>query len=81
MEILGHETADPAFAALPDDAELLTLYATRAVAAVTADGDVRVALPRLTLVEAALSRMAGTAAEAPLKALRDQSRLRVEPTL
>ena len=81
MEILGLETVDPAFAALPDDAEIMTLYATRAVAAVTEDADVRLALPRAALVEHALSRMAGTAAEGPLKALLDQSRQRVEPTL
>ena len=81
MAILGHETVDPAFAALPDDADMMTLYATRAVAAVTGDAAVRLALPRAALVESALSRMAGTPAEAPLKALLDQSRLRVEPTL
>ena len=81
MEILGHETVDPAFAALPDDADYMTLYATRAVAAVTEDADVRLALPRAALVEQALVRMAGTTAEAPLQALLGQSRLRVEPTL
>ena len=81
MAILGHETVDPAFAALPDDADMMTLYATRAVAAVTGDAAVRLALPRTALVESALSRMAGTPAEAPLQALLDQSRLRVEPTL
>lgn len=81
MAILGHETVDPAFAALPDDADMMTLYATRAVAAVTGDAAVRLALPRAALVESALSRMAGTPAEAPLQALLDQSRLRVEPTL
>ena len=81
MEILGHDTVDPAFAAMPDDPEIMALYATRAVAAVTGDPDVRLALPRVHLVEAALTRMAGTAAEAPLKALLDQSRLRVEPRL
>ncbi len=81
MEILGHETVDPAFAALPDDADILTLYATRAVASVAEDDDVRAALPRAALVESALSRMAGTAAEEPLRALLAQSQMRVEPTL
>jgi hypothetical protein len=81
MEILGLETVDPAFAALPDDPHLMALYARRAVTSVTEDEDVRVALPRPNLVEAALSRMAGTAAEGPLRVLLDQSRLRVEPTL
>lgn len=81
MQILGTETVDPAFATLPDDAGLMTLYATRAVAAVVEDASTRAALPGAALVEAALSRMAGTAAEAPLRALLDQSRLRVAPTL
>ena len=81
METLGHDTVDPAFAALPDDPDLMRLYANRAVAAVAEDADVRLALPRAALVEAALARMAGTAAQAPLQALLDQSRLRVEPAL
>ena len=81
MATLSHDTVDPAFAALPDDAEIMSLYATRAVAAVTEDADVRLALPRASLVEQALTRMAGTAAEAPLRALLDQSRQRVEPPL
>jgi hypothetical protein len=81
MQTLGHETVDPAFAALPDDADFMALYATRAVAAVAGNADVRLALPRAALVESALSRMAGTAAEAPLAALLAQSHQRVEPTL
>jgi hypothetical protein len=81
MEILGLETVDPAFAALPDQPEILALYANRAVAAVAEDPDVRAALPRVALVEAALSRMAGTAAEAPLRALLAQARLRIDPVL
>ena len=81
MNMLGLETVDPAFAALPDDAEIMALYAIRAVASVAEDDDVRLALPRAALVEAALSRMTGTAAEAPLMALLEQSRLRVEPML
>ena len=81
MKVLGHETVDPAFAALPDDADFMSLYAIRAVDAVATDADVRLALPRASLVEQALTRMAGTAAEAPLRALLDQSRQRVEPPL
>ncbi|MGQ0567728.1 MAG: hypothetical protein ACT4OK_22050 [Gemmobacter sp.] len=81
MEMLGLDTVDPAFAALPHDVDVMALYARRAVAAVAEDEDVRAALPRPHLVEQALSGMTGTAAEGPLRALLDQSRLRVEPTL
>jgi hypothetical protein len=69
MEILGTETAEPAFAALPDKPGLLSLYAARAAAAVAQDDDVIRALPLPATIAARIGVMAGTEAEAPLRAL------------
>lgn len=81
MGKLGTDTVDPAFAALPDDAGLLTLFATRAVASVTGDDATRQALPSAALIEARLQRMTASAAEAPLRAMHGLSAGRTSPSL
>ena len=79
IEALGGDDTARAFHALPDHPAALAQFATRAKAALAADADLWGGFPDADSLAARAERMAGSAAEGPLRALIDTTRHRAPP--
>ncbi len=69
IEVLGAEDTARAFDALPDHPGAVAVFASRTAAALAADADLRGGFPPAESLMARATRLAGTEAEDPLRAL------------